>query len=136
MEPKHRLHAIRPTDAPESVAQASMADMVRHLAVAISELAAANLELARREWPIDSAEAASRLKCKVDTLRRIPVQQLPRYKTGKEVTYLPHEILQYMVTYSRVQPRPENLLATPRRRRPSFDSDGGRGRDSLKGKAS
>lgn len=129
MTANHQIRALTPSAGPDRIEQVPTDDPVRLLAAAI-------LELARADWPYDSEKAAKYLKCKVDTLRRIPVQQLPRQRAGKEATYLKHDLLQYLVTYRRDQPKPENPLASPRRHRPSLDSDGGRGRDSLKGNAS
>jgi hypothetical protein len=133
--------SVRP--ALDEFSTAVLAELVRAIqanpnansAPAIEELARSIRALSRTDWPLGIEEVAELCRCTVDTVRRIPVEQLPRYQVGREVVFQKHEILQFIVTYRSVQPS-ESRLASPRRRRPSLEPDGGRGRDSHKGRAS
>lgn len=102
---------------------------------ALESIARALRRLASPEQPLGIEEVAEFCRCTVDTIRRTPVEQLPRYRYGREDLFLKHEILQFIVTYRRVQPA-DSRLDQPHHRRPKSSLDGGRGRDSRKGKAS
>lgn len=129
MTTKHQLFAVEQPAESGLDAQTSVDDPIRLLATAI-------FALARADCPIGIEEVAAICKCTVDTILRTPVEQLPRSKVGREALFFKHEVLQFIATFRRVQPKSQNPLASPQRRRPSFDSDGGRGREPLKGKAS
>jgi len=58
-------------------------------------------------------EGATLLRCEHERLRKAPHDQLPRYKVGKEYQVYRPELIKYVLTYCRVEPRGaiEKILA-------------------------
>lgn len=70
-------------------------------------------------------QAAVLLSCGVDTLRRIPMEELPTYVgPGRGVIYLMDDIKHYLVTRKRSEKRGSGLGRSANRPRPQPPSEG------------
>ena len=76
------------------------------------------LQIALQGLPLDKdvlsvAEVSAILRCSEDTLRRVPLDQLPVYRVGKSNLYLREEVIQYLRGHRQLKPGAEDLPDEP-----------------------
>jgi hypothetical protein len=70
-------------------------ELLERLVVAIEKLIA-GVSRIDRSCPIDTAEVCRRYRLAPDTLRRIPISKLPKFKPGRVVLYFPDDLDRYL----------------------------------------
>jgi hypothetical protein len=105
--------ASRPATASSEagVAPGSTPALATSLAIATPEFVAALQRLAVHHGPLTLAEAAVYLHMSADTLRRVPTDQLPRFKAGKETLYYAADLDRFVRTHRLVRGSNDAALA-------------------------